>query len=259
MSDSLAGRTAVVTGAARGIGDAIAERLLADGARVFSLDKLAPEDPRAGVIYLEADVTEPSSVADAFKAIDARTDGVDILVNNAGIQRVGLVGKISYADFSAVVSTHLNGFFLCASEVVPRMAGRGKGGAIVSIASTAAFVGLPGRGAYCAAKAAILGLTRALALEVASAGIRVNAVAPGFTRTKLIDQGLADGSLQEDWMLARVPMKRLAATQEIANVVRYLAGDEASYVTGQTIIADGGWTVQGIPHAPAWLQSPPNE
>jgi NAD(P)-dependent dehydrogenase (short-subunit alcohol dehydrogenase family) len=259
MSKSLAGRSAVVTGAARGIGDAIAERLLADGAKVFSLDKLAPEEPRAGVVYIEADVTDPSSVADAFKAIDARADGIDILVNNAGIQRVGLVGKISFADFSAVVSTHLNGFFLCASEVVPRMAARGKGGAIVSIASTAAFVGLPGRGAYCAAKAGILGLTRALALEVASAGIRVNAVAPGFTRTKLIEQGLADGSLQEDWMVARVPMKRLAATSEIANAVRYLAGDEASYVTGQTIIADGGWTVQGIPHAPTWLQTPPTE
>jgi NAD(P)-dependent dehydrogenase (short-subunit alcohol dehydrogenase family) len=259
MSKSLAGRSAVVTGAARGIGDAIAERLLADGANVFSLDKVAAEEPRAGVVYLEADVTDPSSVADAFKAIDARADGIDILVNNAGIQRVGLVGKISFADFTAVVSTHLNGFFLCASQVVPRMAARGKGGAIVSIASTAAFVGLPGRGAYCAAKAGILGLTRALALEVSSVGIRVNAVAPGFTRTKLIDQGLADGSLQEDWMVARVPMKRLAATQEIANVVRYLAGDEASYVTGQTIIADGGWTVQGIPHAPAWLQGAPSE
>ncbi|MGA8712237.1 MAG: SDR family oxidoreductase, partial [Roseiarcus sp.] len=97
------------------------------------------------------------------------------------------------------------------------------------------------------------------ALEVASAGIRVNAVAPGFTRTKLIDQGLADGSLQEDWMVARVPMKRLAAPREIANAVRYLAGDEASYVTGQTIIADGGWTVQGIPQAPTWLQAPAAE
>jgi NAD(P)-dependent dehydrogenase (short-subunit alcohol dehydrogenase family) len=259
MPDSLAGRVAVVTGAARGIGDAIAERLLADGARVFSLDKLTAEEPRSGVAYLEADITDPLSVANAFKAIDAQAGQIDILVNNAGIQRVGLVGKISFADFSAVVSTHLNGFFLCASEVVPRMAARGKGGAIVSIASTAAFVGLPGRGAYCAAKAGILGLTRALALEVASAGIRVNAVAPGFTRTKLIDQGLADGSLQEDWMVARVPMKRLADTHEIANAVRYLAGDEASYVTGQTIIADGGWTVQGIPHAPTWLQTPPAE
>jgi NAD(P)-dependent dehydrogenase (short-subunit alcohol dehydrogenase family) len=259
MASSLAGRVAVVSGAARGIGDAIAERLIADGARVFSLDKAGAEEPRKDVAYLEADVTDPVSVAQAFKAIDARAGQIDILVNNAGIQRVGLVGKISFADFSAVVSTHLNGFFLCASEAVPRMAARGKGGAIVSIASTAAFVGLPGRGAYCAAKAGILGLTRALALEVASVGIRVNAVAPGFTRTKLIDQGLADGSLQEDWMVARVPMKRLAATQEIANAVRYLAGDEASYVTGQTIIVDGGWTIQGIPHAPEWLQSPPAE
>src|SRR5271154_7619506 len=255
MASSLAGRVAVVTGAARGIGDAIAERLLADGARVFSLDKLAPSEPRDGIVYLEGDVTDPASVASAFQAIDAASGPIDILVNNAGIQRVGLVGKVSFADWSAVIATHLNGFFLCASEAVPRMVARG-GGSIVSIASTAAFVGLPGRGAYCAAKAGILGLTRALSLEVASIGVRVNAVAPGFTRTKLIDQGLADGSLREDWMVARVPMKRLAAPQEIANAVRYLAGDEASYVTGQTIIADGGWTVQGIPHAPAWLQTP---
>ena len=169
----------------------------------------------------------PASVAGAFQAIDAQAGRIDILVNNAGIQRVGLVGKISFADFSAVVATHLNGFFLCASEAVPRMAARGKGGAIVSIASAAAFVGLPGRGAYCAAKAGILGLTRALSLEVASAGIRVNAVAPGFTRTKFIEQGLADGSLREDWMVARVPMKRLAEVDEIANAVRFLAGDEA--------------------------------
>ena len=259
MPNSLAGRVAVVTGAARGIGDAIAGRLLADGAKVFSLDKAPASEPRADIVYLEADVTDPARVAEAFEAIDAKTGRIDILVNNAGIQRVGLVGKISFAEWSAVVAAHLNGCFLCASEAVPRMAARGNGGAIVSIASTAAFVGLPGRSAYCAAKAGILGLTRALALEVASAGIRVNAVAPGFTRTKLIEQGLADGSLQEDWMVARVPMKRLAATQEIASVVRYLAGDEASYVTGQTIIADGGWTVQGIPHAPAWLQTPAAE
>jgi NAD(P)-dependent dehydrogenase (short-subunit alcohol dehydrogenase family) len=256
MSNSLSGRVAAVTGGARGIGDAIAARLLADGARVFALDRIAPAEPREGVRYLETDVTAPASVAEAFKAIDAIAGRIDILVNNAGIQRVGLVGQISFADWSAVVATHLNGFFLCASEAVPRMIAQGKGGAIVSIASTAAFVGLPGRGAYCAAKAGILGLTRSLSLEVASSGIRVNAVAPGFTRTKLIDQALADGSLQEDWMVARVPMKRLAAPEEIADVVRYLAGDEASYITGQTIVADGGWTVQGIPSAPSWLQTP---
>ena len=152
MPNSLAGRVAVVTGAARGIGDAIAERLLADGAKVFSLDKAPASEPRADIVYLEADVTDPASVAEAFEAIDAKSGGIDILVNNAGIQRVGLVGKISFAEWSAVVATHLNGCFLCASEAVPRMAARGKGGAIVSIASTAAFVGLPGRSAIAPQK-----------------------------------------------------------------------------------------------------------
>ena len=141
--------------------------MLADG-DFFSLDKVAAEEPRAGVVYLEADATDPFSVVQAFKAVDARQDAIDILVDDAGLRRVGLVGNISFAEWSAVVATHLNGFFLCASEAVPRTVARGKGGAIVSIASTAAFVGLPGRSAYCTAKAGILGLVRALALEVAS-------------------------------------------------------------------------------------------
>ena len=256
MGDRLDGKVALVTGGARGIGDAIIARLVADGATAFSLDKATPDEPRSGVTYLVGDVTDEASVAAAFAALDAVTGRLDILVNNAGIQRVGLVGTIGFADFSAVVATHLHGFFLCASQAVPRMLAGGRGGAIVSIASTAAFVGLPGRGAYCAAKAGILGLTRALSLEVATAGIRVNAVAPGFTRTKFIDQGLADGSLREDWMLARVPMHRLAHTDEIAGAVRYLVGDEAAYMTGQTMVVDGGWIVQGIPDAPGWLQSP---
>ena len=252
---SLNGQVAAVTGGARGIGDGIAARLAQDGARVFALDRISPEERREGVTYLETDITSPESVAAAFHTIDSQAGQIDILVSNAGIQRVGLIGKISFADFSAVVATHLNGFFLCASEAVPRMVKRGMGGAIVSIASTAAFVGLPGRGPYCAAKAGILGLTRALALEVASAKIRVNAVAPGFTRTKLIEQGLSDGSLREDWMVARVPMRRLAQVDEIAEAVRFLAGRESSYMTGQAIVVDGGWTVQGIPDAPDWLQT----
>jgi NAD(P)-dependent dehydrogenase (short-subunit alcohol dehydrogenase family) len=252
---SLSGKIAVVTGGARGIGDGISARLVRDGARVFALDKIGPESAREGVIWLETDVTSPESVAAAFAAVDAQVGQIDILVNNAGIQRVGLIGKMSFADYSSVIATHLNGFFLCASEAVPRMVKRGQGGAIVSIASTAAFVGLPGRAPYCAAKAGILGLTRALALEVAPSKIRVNAVAPGFTRTKLIEQGLKDGSLREDWMVARVPMHRLAEVEEIAEAVRFLAGAESSYMTGQSIVVDGGWIVQGIPEAPDWLQS----
>ena len=113
---SLSGKVAAISGAARGIGDAIAARLIADGATVFSLDKQGPDEPRAGVTYIEADVTDPDSVAAAFARIDRDAGQIDILVNNAGIQRVGLVGKVSFADFSAVVATHLNGFFLCASR-----------------------------------------------------------------------------------------------------------------------------------------------
>jgi NAD(P)-dependent dehydrogenase (short-subunit alcohol dehydrogenase family) len=252
---SFAGRVAVVTGGARGIGDAIVRSLRAAGATVVVLDKQAPEAPREGVRYAVADVSDPASVAGAFASIDAEEGRVDVLVNNAGIQRAGLVGRISFEDWSAVIGTHLTGAFLCSSQAVPRMVAGGRGGAVVSIASTAAFVGLPGRGPYCAAKAGILGLTRALALEVAPLGIRVNAVAPGYTRTEMLQQALDDGSQQEDWMLERVPLKRLADPDEIARVVRFLAGDEASYVTGQTVVADGGWTIQGISAAPDWLEA----
>ena len=240
MSDSLSGRVAVVTGAARGIGDAIAERLLADGARVFSLDKAAPTEPRDGVVYLEADVTDPASVAAAFTAIDAASGRLDILVNNAGIQRIGLVGKVSFADWSAVIATHLNGFFLCASEAVPRMAARGAG-SIVSIASTAAFVGLPGRGAYCAAKAGILGLTRALSLEVATAGIRVNAIAPGFVLTDLTKKLWSQPKMQA-WGEFNTPLKRLGQPEDMIGAAIFLASDASAWMTGQTLFVDGGFS-----------------
>jgi|SRR6478672_5922367 len=252
-SSSFAGRVAVVTGAARGIGDGIARAFVERGAQVVALDLAAPAQPREGVRYVEADVSDPDSVEAAFASIDHEEGGLDVLVNNAGIQRVGLVGRLPFEDWQAVIGTHLTGMFLCSSAAVPRLIDRGRGGAIVSIASTAGFVGLPGRGPYCAAKAGIMGLTRALALEVASAGIRVNAVAPGFTRTELIRQALDDGSLREDWMLERVPLDRFASVEEIAGVVCFLAGDDASYVTGQTIVADGGWTIQGVSAAPDWL------
>jgi NAD(P)-dependent dehydrogenase (short-subunit alcohol dehydrogenase family) len=253
--DSFKGRMAVVTGGARGIGDAIIQSLCAAGASVTSFDKIEPEAARPGVRYLEADVSDPGSVQDAFAAIERAGETPDILVNNAGIQRVGLIGKLAFEDWQAVIATHLTGFFLCASEAVPRMVARGKGGAIISIASTAGFVGIPGRGPYCAAKAGIMGLTRTLALEVATSGIRVNAIAPGYTRTKLIEEALRNGSLREDWMMERVPMGRLAKPEEIAGIVCFLASDAAAYITGQVITADGGWTVQGQSRMPDWLSA----
>lgn len=248
-------RIALVTGGANGIGDAIASALSKDGARVFSLDYAAPKQPRDGITYLEADVSRPEQVASVFSQIDAAGQGLDIVVHSAGIQRSGLIGQLSFEDWSAVIGTHLTGLFLCASEAMPRMIKQARGGSIISIASTTAFVGLPGRGPYTAAKAGIVGLTRSLAVEAAPYRIRVNAVAPGFTRTAIIDDAIANGSLQEDWMLERVPLRRLAEPAEIASVVKFLAGDDAAYVTGQTIVADGGWTIQGINKSPDWLQS----
>ena len=250
---SFHGRVAVVTGGARGIGDAIAAAFCEAGADVVALDKLLPETPRAGVRYVEADVADPDSVARAFTSVDEREGRLDALVNNAGIQRAGLIGRISFEDWSAVIGTHLTGTFNCCSQAVPRMVGAGRGGAIVNIASVAGFLGLPGRGPYCAAKAGIMGLTRALSLEVAALGIRVNAVAPGFTRTELLQQALDDGSLEEGWMLERVPQKRLGDPAYIARAVRFLASDEAAFVTGQALAVDGGWTIQGISTAPEWL------
>lgn len=251
-------RVIVVTGGARGIGDAIVRSFLEEeAARVVVLDKAAAPTARPGVRYALTDVSAPESVAAAFASIDEHEGHVDVLVNNAGIQRVGMTGQLAYEDWAAVIATHLTGMFLCSSAAMARMVERRQGGAIVSIASTAAFVGLPGRGPYCAAKAGMLGLTRAMALEGAPAGVRVNAVAPGFTRTEMIQEGLANGSLREEWMLERVPLKRLAAPEEIARAVRFLAGTQAGYVTGQTVVVDGGWTIQGVSSAPEHLLADP--
>jgi NAD(P)-dependent dehydrogenase (short-subunit alcohol dehydrogenase family) len=241
-------RVVVVTGAARGIGDAIVGAFREAGDDVVSLDLVECEEPRDGCRYVRCDITDPESVGAAFEPLDR----VDVLVNNAGIQRLGLIGELEYEHWQAVVGTHLNGSFICNSQAVPRMRAQGSG-AIVHVASTAAFLGLPGRGPYSAAKAGLGALTRVMAVELAPLGIRVNAVAPGFTRTQLVQQAIDDGSLQEDWMLARVPMGRLARPEEIARVVRFLASDEASYITGQVVVADGGWTIQGIGEAPTWL------
>jgi NAD(P)-dependent dehydrogenase (short-subunit alcohol dehydrogenase family) len=242
-------RRVVVTGGARGIGARIAAEFAEHGDQVVSMDLRAADQPRdENVRNIEVDVSDPDAVIAAF----ADLERVDVLVNNAGIQRVGLVGEQDVSDWLKVVQTNLHGAYFCCHAAIPRMS---EGAAIVSIASTAAFVGLPGRSAYSAAKAGLLGLTRTLAVELAPRGIRANAVCPGFTKTDLIQQGIDDGSLDADWMMDRVPMKRLAEVQEIARAVCWLAGPDASFVTGQSLPVDGGWSIQGIGEAPQWLAS----
>jgi 3-oxoacyl-[acyl-carrier protein] reductase len=245
-------RVVVVTGGARGIGDAIIVAFLAHGARAVSIDLGDPEEPRERTRYLQADVGSLEAVEAAFADIDAHEGRVDVLVNNAGIQRVGLTDRFDPTVWRQVIDVHLFGLFHCSREALRRMVPR-RSGAIVSISSTAAFVTIPGRGPYSAAKGAITAITRTMAAEYAEAGIRINAVAPGSTRTKLVEQGIRDGSIVLESLLSEIPMRRQGTPEEIANVVRFLAGPEASYITGQTIVVDGGWTIQGMRDRPPYL------
>ena len=254
MSGSFDGKVAIVTGGSRGIGGAIADEMVGRGASVASFDVAAPAHSRNGVLDLEVDVADADAVGEATAEVVARLGRVDVLFNNAGIQRAAPTHMMDPEVWDQVVGVHLRGAFLCAAAAIPEMR-KVRGGAIVSISSAAGFVGIPGRAPYSAAKAGILGLTRSLAVEVAPYNIRVNAVAPGFTRTPLVQQALDDGSLTEDWMLLEVPLDRLADAAEIARPAVFLAGEEASYITGQCIVVDGGWTVQGVSDRPDWLDA----
>jgi NAD(P)-dependent dehydrogenase (short-subunit alcohol dehydrogenase family) len=245
MTSFKSGAVGVVTGGSRGIGLAAAQRMASLGMEVVVLDIEPP--PHEGLQFLETDVSDVDSVAASFDLIDR----VDTLVNNAGIQRVALVESGDVEAWDAVLSVNLRGAFLCSSAAMPHL--KASAGSVVSVGSTAARVGLPGRSAYAAAKAGLEGFTRTLAVEGAEFGVRANVVAPGYTATGLVRQGIEDGSLNEDWMLERLPLRRLAEPDEIANAVVYLASEEAAYLTGQVLVVDGGWTVQGISHKPDWL------
>ncbi len=241
----LAGRVAVVTGGTRGIGLAIARALAEDGASVVVSGRDAGrlesavteiETLGASALGVAADQSKREDCDRLVGAAKERFGRVDVLVNNAGITRDQLLVRMKDDDWDQVMDTNLRGVFLMTRAVAKSMM-RQKSGRIISIASTAGAMGNPGQVNYSAAKAGVIGLTKAAARELAHWNILVNAVAPGLIETDMTARISAEA---REALLQQVPLKRVGAAREVAEVVRFLAGDGAAYVTGQTIHVNGG-------------------
>ena len=242
----LEGKIALVTGASRGIGRQIALTLAAQGAAVIvnyngsaaKAEEVVEEIEKAGgkAEAIQCNVSDFESCKSMMEDIVSRYGRLDILVNNAGITRDNLIMKMSEEDFDAVIQTNLKGVFNCIKHISRQMI-KQKAGRIINISSVSGVLGNAGQANYCAAKAGVIGLTKCMARELASRGITVNAVAPGFIRTDMTDV-LKDNV--KEAIIATIPMKTFGETEDVANTVAFLASDAARYITGQVISVDGG-------------------
>jgi 3-oxoacyl-[acyl-carrier protein] reductase len=238
---SLIGRTALVTGAARGIGRSIAETFAACGARVAIADlDLASAEKTAGEIGnargFACDVSDPAAVTLLVQTVEEAFGSIDILVNNAGITRDNLMGRMKDEDWDAVMAVNLRSAFV-ATRAVQRGMMKRRWGRIINIASVVGLMGNKGQANYAASKAGLIGLTKSAAKELASRNILVNAIAPGFIQTAMTEK------LPEEARTAlssQIPMGRLGEPRDIAGAAAFLASDLASYITGQVLVVDGG-------------------
>ena len=246
---------ALVTGAGRGIGAAVGARLLHSGFEVHFTDAIEDRaktyaatfgcDPGLAFGW-GMDVTSDSDVSSVIGAVGARHGRIEVLVNNAGVINQRPTQDISSSDWNELIDVHLGGTFRCSRAAFPFLSAASRS-AIVNVSSIAGQMGMPIRASYCAAKAAIEGFTRSLAAEWAEFGIRVNAVAPGYVRTELIQRDLANGLVSEEQLATRISMKRLADPAEIAESMFFLATEASSYITGQILHVDGGLSIDFDP------------
>ena len=251
MNIDLGDRVAVVTAAGQGIGAAIARALAGAGARVAVTD-IVEERARSvaaslpGAEAWQLDVADWDAIGTVGAAISTRMGAPTILVNNAGLTRIGPSTELARADWQLVLDVNLSGTFRCSQVFAPGMLAAG-GGSIVSIASINALLGMPGRAAYNATKAGVVALTQVFATEWAAGGIRVNAVAPGYVWTEMLEKAVASGVYGGADILDKVPARRYARPEDIADAVLYLVSDGASFVHGHTLVVDGGYTSYGAP------------
>ena len=239
-------RVALVTGGSRGIGRAIAERLAADGHQVavnYTANKEAADAAVEAItaaggttIAVQGDVGDPDAVAALFETVADQLGPVEILVNNAGITRDDLILRMGLEAWDDVIETNLRSVYLATKTALRGML-RAKWGRVISISSVSGIAGNPGQANYAASKAGIIGFTKSVAREVGSRGITVNAVAPGFIETDMTE---ALGEEINEAVTERIALGRLGQPEEVAAAVGYLSSDEAAYVTGHTLVVDGG-------------------
>jgi len=245
MAGRLEGRAALVIGAARGIGEAVAARLAEDGARIVIADRLVEEGKktakRLGATFVAADIASEADLKRAAAATHESHGALDILVQNAGIFPLTLIADISAEEWDQVLAVNLRGTFLAARSALPYMKVRRCGRMVFTSSITGPRVTSPGHGHYSASKAGINGFIKSAALEFAAHGITVNGVEPGNIMTEGMRIGRGADYIRA--MEESIPLGRLGEPRDVANAVAFLASDEASYITGTTIIVDGGQTL----------------
>lgn len=240
---ALKGKTAIVTGAARGIGDAIAARFTAEGARVAAFD-LNPPPPHDGGLSMKVDVADEANVDAAVSDVVATFGQIDILVNNAAADNIrGPVTEMSLDDWNLALTVNLTGAFLLCRTVIPLMAKAG-GGAIVNIASQLGSVAVPANPVYCASKGGLIQLTRAMALDHASDGVRVNALSPGAVLTERLTGVYGSEAAVREVLTPKYPLGRIGMPDDLAGAAVFLASDDAGFMTGADLVVDGGYSAQ---------------